>query len=381
MKALPPMTSTFELTAVTAGILVLVAVLAYLTPGLTRPDLFFAVTVPASFRGTPEARDILRRYRAWVVIHSLIALGLGAGLARINGLAGMLAGIGLQQAGWFLAYYRARRRVTLHATPPTTIREAELRPRTARLPGGWVLQIGPFAALLAAAVYLRSRWADLPERFPVHWGLDGQPDRWATRSLAAVDGPLLIGAVVSASLVVLSWLLLRQSRQIRPGGLAGLAEHRFRHAVLSVLLACEYLLALIFTWTSLVPLSANVATRQGPAQPGEPAVSAPLVLTLLFVVAVAAILIRLGQGGTRLAGATGGRRQPPGAGPVGDRSPDRCWKAGVIYVNPDDPALFVEKRFGLGYTMNFGRPAAWVILALFLLVPLALSVWLVHAGS
>ena len=31
--------------------------------------------------------------------------------------------------------------------------------------------------------------------------------------------------------------------------------------------------------------------------------------------------------------------------------------------NPDDPSLMVEKRFGVGWTMNMARPAAWMILA------------------
>jgi Family of unknown function (DUF5808) len=44
-----------------------------------------------------------------------------------------------------------------------------------------------------------------------------------------------------------------------------------------------------------------------------------------------------------------------------DRTPDRCWKAGIFYVNPADPALFVEKRHGIGYTLNFGNPWSWVV--------------------
>jgi uncharacterized membrane protein len=37
------------------------------------------------------------------------------------------------------------------------------------------------------------------------------------------------------------------------------------------------------------------------------------------------------------------------------------WR-GVIYVNREDPALFVPKRFGIGWTLNFGRPASWIVL-------------------
>jgi len=43
--------------------------------------------------------------------------------------------------------------------------------------------------------------------------------------------------------------------------------------------------------------------------------------------------------------------------------PDDGWK-GIFYFNPDDPALFVPKRFGIGYTLNFGNSWSWVVLAL-----------------
>lgn len=51
------------------------------------------------------------------------------------------------------------------------------------------------------------------------------------------------------------------------------------------------------------------------------------------------------------------------------------WK-GIFYVNPDDPALFVPKRYGIGWTLNFGNSWSWVVLALILIaavLPLALA--------
>jgi uncharacterized membrane protein len=54
-----------------------------------------------------------------------------------------------------------------------------------------------------------------------------------------------------------------------------------------------------------------------------------------------------------------------------DHTPDRCWKAGIFYVNPADPALFVEKRLGIGYTLNFGNPWSWIVLASVILIPIS----------
>ena len=56
------------------------------------------------------------------------------------------------------------------------------------------------------------------------------------------------------------------------------------------------------------------------------------------------------------------------------RDDDRYWYGEFFYSNPDDPALFVEKRYGLGWTLNFGHPQAKLVLIGTLLVPLVFGV-------
>ncbi len=46
----------------------------------------------------------------------------------------------------------------------------------------------------------------------------------------------------------------------------------------------------------------------------------------------------------------------------------------IFYYNPADPALWVEKRFGIGWTFNFGHPRAWFILGAILLFAAAVPV-------
>lgn len=61
-----------------------------------------------------------------------------------------------------------------------------------------------------------------------------------------------------------------------------------------------------------------------------------------------------------------------------DRDDDH-WVAGVFYYNPADPALWVDKRYGIGWTLNFAHSASWFILAGLLVIPLAaLAVALRH---
>ncbi len=56
------------------------------------------------------------------------------------------------------------------------------------------------------------------------------------------------------------------------------------------------------------------------------------------------------------------------------RDDERYWYGSFFYNNPDDPALFVPKRFGLGWTMNFGHPQARIFLIGMLLLFLVLLI-------
>ena len=78
-----------------------------------------------------------------------------------------------------------------------------------------------------------------------------------------------------------------------------------------------------------------------------------------------------------------GDRSPARTRPLTDDLADnrRC-VLGVFYVNRDDPSFFVEKRFGLGYTINFGNPLAVVFLVLFLAAIAAITeIGILTSGS
>src|ERR1017187_8098039 len=98
-----------------------------------------------------------------------------------------------------------------------------------------------------------------------------------------------------------------------------------------------------------------------------------LGMSLSFTVVVTLLLIRAGQGGSRLAGAAAG-----GVIPAGDRTADRYWKLGLFYVNGEDPVLMVEKRFGIGYTINFGHPGAWLVIGTLVAVAIVLAASRLH---
>jgi uncharacterized membrane protein len=47
---------------------------------------------------------------------------------------------------------------------------------------------------------------------------------------------------------------------------------------------------------------------------------------------------------------------------------------GLVYFNPDDPALWVEKMVGIGYTVNLGNKRAYLYLGYIALLPILIHV-------
>jgi uncharacterized membrane protein len=220
-------------------------------------------------------------------------------------------------------FLRERSVTRRHASPTSAVREAEMAPQGESLPAWTALPVVPIAALAAVAIYLNSHWAEIPARFPIHWGADGEPNGWATKNVRGVYGPLLFGGGMiglMAFLGVANFYGARRGPQ--------------RVAILKVLIAVTFLLGGMFAGVALLPLA---------RLPFGFFLWTPLV----FVIGVLGWTFRMV------------RNQPA------ETTPDECWKMGSIYYNPQDAAIFVQKRIGWGYTFNFGNRLTWLVLGVF----------------
>jgi uncharacterized membrane protein len=330
--------------------------LLIMLPSISRPDILFAVRVTDEVRRSAIARAAIARYRLNVVAGTAaaIALALLAASSRVSALAPFV-----QMLIALAAWASARRTILPYAAPPQTSRTAALAVRDARFPGGVLAAIGPLLILAAAAWFLHVNWDRIPDRFATHWDGTGAPNRWAIKSVRSVYGMIGFGvALASAMLVQTAWLA-RRTRQVATTATAANAEVRVKRVAIWQSLGAAYLTAAFCSYFATRSLVA-ADDRLG---------SGVWVLLGLVVVSAAGVtlwMIRMGQGGHRLASASSPRATD---GPHGDATPDSAWKAGLIYYSPADPAVFVEQRVGIGWTLNFGNVWAWLFLVLALAVP------------
>lgn len=237
------------------------------------------------------------------------------------------------------------------------------------LPGGWLGQAGPFLLLALAAGWLAVHYGEIPDPLVTHWNLHFEPDGWSAKSLPVVFGVPAFGAVLCAIMVLVSLGLLYRARPVEGGEEARAAEWRRRYASLQILLMANYLIALLDAVVSLFPLAqtpARVRVLLGVA--AVLGVAGPLAFLLWIGVRVAPLY--LGKGPGR---GPGSLRRAAADGKAGG---EEHWKLGLAYYNPDDPAIFVEKHLGIGYTLNFARREVWLFLALLLAAPVLLLAWM-----
>jgi hypothetical protein len=204
-------------------------------------------------------------------------------------------------------------------------------------PGQAWLLLAPVFFVLIPAVLVAMDYANLPERYPVHWNIAGQPDSFAVKSLLSVFFPTVVGLVVVGSLGAMMWLAeFARSPLIRITRLPFLPQVLVLWGV-----------GLLLGWVALLPWL---------RQKGYPTGGVWMLLIPAGIVLMVFAMLRPRPSATAA-------------------TPRDKWKWGVFYNNPEDPALVVDKRFGLGWTFNFGHPKSWIVIAVItaiVLVPLLL---------
>lgn len=335
-----------------------------IVPLVTRRGLLFGVYVGEEVWDSDEARRITRGWyigMGLALAVSLLAATVLVTLMPRSPLAMFSIFILLlgQLVCYLRAYFQAKALVT---SRPIPVAEAPLladTPSTLILPVvalGFSLAVGLFAIAHAWSAY-----PELPPRVPTHFGPSGRPDAWAVKSFSSVMalpvGTLAMGVLLSAT-AVLAARAKRAVRQ-RDGGVSLEAQLRFRQATARLLSAVAILTTAMMATISYYA----VRTAAGEATGMPPWMMVYLVALLGCAVGgTLYIAIRYGQGGARWERRTA-------TAPLTDGLADNeRWILGAFYVNRDDPSIFVEKRFGIGYTINLGNPKAVLLLVGFFLL-------------
>jgi|HigsolmetaAR202D_1030399.scaffolds.fasta_scaffold12995_2 Predicted membrane protein len=202
-----------------------------------------------------------------------------------------------------------------------------------RLPASTIILIVLSVVMpIVAGIALVSLRNSLPEEFPVHYGLTGKPDKFVKTTPVRVLSPLILA--IGLPLFGLSYLLGFLPRSSGQTSQRSEERTRFNLWFIPVLNLCLSLLYCLMAISPIFPVPGGAGTVIG------------------FVVFIVCFAILGFRHSASLA--------DPGSPRRGD---DEHWKAGVIYYNPQDESVFVERRDGLGITINFAHPLGLLMIA------------------
>lgn len=367
---MPQLTADVFLLGLFVLMLTFTMALSLIIPAAARRDILFGVTVPPNTRSTPAGRRITRTYNVGVI--ALALLGVAAALAvwylqppswqflLIAVASGCM--ILLTSAPFLLAYAQARRLAgnaraqgwrPEESAPPV----AELRPRRYSDYIQWYWELLPLGVVGATIAYLASTYPAAPDPFPTHFDIHGNPNAYSPKSIGSYFLIVFVQVFVWALITILSALVVRAK------SLPGREETGFKRTVLRFLFAVK---ALAVGFMGVVGAASAYAAVNATPLPAW-----FLGVTVGYIVLIFALVLIL----TVRASARSARLQPADASTT-DRLDDRHWILGSIYFNRDDPSVFVERRFGIGWTVNFGSVGGLLttgaLLGVAVLLPLAI---------
>lgn len=354
MTAFDPATSS--LLALLAIFLPFCGAFMAITPYLMPKRECFAVTIPNSAADDPHIKQLKRSY-------CLIMLSVTAVLTAITTacmlmdpertfiaaftvsiLAVCIAGYALmlrfrlktqtykEERGWKASSDKRIGFIAEEAPKPLSMK--------------WDLLFLP--AIAIAGAMAAAGYSSMPEQIPIQIDFSGEVSNWAEKSPAVAAFPAMLSAFMAACFAVSHWSILRSKKGIdatRPAASAW-AYGAFARAQSMVLVGLGTMLSFI---GPLICLSlCGVVSMQQALLPLLLMIAATIIVT-------AGVSLAYGQNGSRLLA----KMEEPEGMPADD---DRHWKFGIIYWNREDASLFVPARFGIGWTTNLGRPAAWAII-------------------
>jgi uncharacterized membrane protein len=339
------------------GLSWLIVILAVsFTPYFIRKNISFGISVPENEYHDPHLKALRHIYTfGCLVVGLILAATSSFSYVLINADNTMwiqLASIFLYLFLSLIFYFYVRTKVkSIKRESKWQVDSkavAEISDKTARntnLHTAWyLLYLVVIAITILAAVF---KYPSLPEQIPMHYTIAGEVDRYAQKSIGTFTImpviQLLIGVLFAGINVAIS--TSKRQKDFKKG-------NAFRGVLSVILFATGFMVMLLLTCVQLVMVTAL----------SEKLISVlPVAFLIATFVIFAYLAVRIGQGGSRLKGTDDDQ--------INLVDDDSLWIGGFFYYNKNDPSIFVEKRFGIGYTLNYGNPISILaIMALLLLI-------------
>ena len=195
----------------------------------------------------------------------------------------------------------------------------------------------------------------IPNQFPIHWNSQNIPDRSVEKSPLSVMMMPAMQLLMIPVLAFSHYAFIKSKQKLLTNypQITSYQSKKFRRAWSINFLVTSIATQLLLTSTNFFSLFFAEDMAFG-------WMGLLIGLFIFGIVGYSSFLTwKYGQGGEKLVFS---EIDEP-VEEVTEVDEEKYWKLGMFYYNSEDPAIFVEKRFGIGSTINLARWQSWACIA------------------
>ncbi len=349
------------------SLLLCIVIILFLTivqtviPYFVKRTVVFGVTIPEQYIRDQKLIQYKKQYSLFTLIISLIILAAYIVWALNNSLSeeqiiivGTLIEFGIIILSLSLYFYYHGKIKQLKQVSKWTenlkqvkVTDLSIRSQDEMLP--WYAYIFPMIVTIGLIIYTVMNYDLLPNNIPTHWGPSGEPDAFTEKTpFTAVQMP---GFLLLMQIMFLGIHIATKKSGIKLSATNAVASKKrqlgMRKYSSWLLFLVVFAVTILFTFFQLTTIHPNLF--EGTSMQ----LIVPFGMLAVILIATIIFAIKVGRSDKEI--------DPVIEGNITDIDEDRYWKGGLLYFNKNDPSIFVEKRFGVGYTLNFANPLGYLI--------------------
>lgn len=330
-------------------------------PYWTRKTESFGISIPEKIYPTNKLKDMRKSYTIMTGVFSIIIAGtfllLNIAFNYNDNTLGVIFSVLIivYLIGSFFIYLKFHRQMKLlKQSEYWTLEKSQMvvvdttfHKQKLTFSNLWFI-ISLIITFITIAITLRF-YDHIPNLIPMNYNFSGNVTNWADKSLRSVFLMPVMQLFMIGLFLFINIMIAKAKQQIS-------AEDPKRSTKQNITFRRRWSAFLIVMGTAMVFMFALIqASFIFPVNQSFIWI-ASLVITSGTIIGAIILSITTGQGGSRV------HVKENINGTIIDRDDDQHWKLGQFYFNKNDPSIFLEKRFGIGWTNNWAHPLSWVFL-------------------
>ncbi|APQ72944.1 hypothetical protein RSJ21_07480 [Clostridium botulinum] len=333
------------------------------TPKTTRKDVFLGVRIPEEESEKMEIKNIYRSFVLWNIIISLPVIFLLSFIVyKFNNIGLFVLFTFIYIFISFLIYLKFNNDVKKLKSNKNWFKnkkqviavDTEFSSENANksLISPWWFLIPILIILITIFMNIKA-YPNLPNKVATHWDFNGNVNVYQNKSTFLIyQMPLMelfITSIFFLCYKIIGWSK-KQISAVNPE--ESKTRNKLFRRILSIYMTFSAIAMTIFLSIINFEIMKVIDIND------KYMMYFSLIFTLSIIIATILLGVKVGQGGSNLKL----NYKNDNKNNFINKDDDDHWILGnTIYYNKEDPSLFIEKRFGIGWTINAGRPLGLII--------------------